>query len=63
MKSKTFDNCFVNRVIDGDTFEADIDLGFGVWIRKQKFWLYGVDTPETRGAKKSKKGMLGCTQT
>lgn len=36
------------RVIDGDTFEAEIDLGFG--IRKvDKFRLAGIDTPEIFG--------------
>lgn len=30
------------RVIDGNTIEADIDLGFGVFTR-QRIRLYGVD--------------------
>jgi len=34
---------------DGDTVTVDIDLGFGVWLKKQKLRLYGVDTPELRG--------------
>jgi micrococcal nuclease len=34
-----------SRVIDGDTVEAIVDLGFGV-RRKDKFRLYGIDTPE-----------------
>jgi len=59
-KSKPFifSKCVITRVIDGDTFVADVDLGFGVWVRKQKFRLYGVDTPETRGKRKTKKGIL-----
>ena len=36
------------RVIDGDTVDVDIDLGFGVWLRKQRIRLYGIDTPESR---------------
>ena len=36
------------RVVDGDTVDVDIDLGFGVWMRKQRIRLYGIDTPESR---------------
>lgn len=38
----------VIRVVDGDTIECDIDLGFCFWARKQTVRLLGVDTPETR---------------
>jgi micrococcal nuclease len=40
--------CEVKRVVDGDTVDVDIDLGFGVWLRKQRIRLYGIDTPESR---------------
>lgn len=36
------------RVIDGDTIDCDIDLGFDVWLHKQRIRLYGIDAPETR---------------
>ena len=36
------------RVVDGDTVDCDIDLGFGVWLRNQRIRLYGIDAPETR---------------
>ena len=36
------------RVIDGDTVDVDIDLGFDVCLKKQRIRLYGVDTPESR---------------
>ena len=36
------------KVIDGDTVDVDIDLGFGVWMRDQRIRLYGIDTPESR---------------
>jgi len=36
------------RVVDGDTVDVDIDLGFGVWLHKQRVRLYGIDTPESR---------------
>src|SRR6056300_2042156 len=38
--------CKVVKIIDGDT--VDIDLGFGVWLRKERIRLYGIDTPESR---------------
>ena len=41
-------NCKVVRIIDGDTVDVDIDLGFDVWLTKQRIRLFGVDTPESR---------------
>jgi len=38
----------VNRVVDGDTFDVTIDLGFGAFL-KQRLRLARVDTPEVRG--------------
>ena len=40
------------RVIDGDTIEARVDLGFKVQIT-QKFRLLAIDTPELRGKLKN----------
>jgi len=40
-------NAKLIRVIDGDTIDALIDLGFSVWVKK-RIRLYGIDTPETR---------------
>ena len=36
------------RVVDGDTVDCDIDLGFGVWLKNQRIRLYGINAPETR---------------
>ena len=36
-------------VYDGDTITIDIDLGFGIVMKKQKVRLFGIDTPEIRG--------------
>jgi|TARA_R100001230_G_C5645711_1_gene151325 micrococcal nuclease len=36
------------KIIDGDTFDCDIDLGFNVWMHKQRVRLYNIDTPESR---------------
>ena len=40
--------CKLVKVVDGDTIDVDIDLGFGVWLRKQRIRMYGIDTPESR---------------
>ena len=40
--------CKLIKVVDGDTIDVDIDLGFGVWLRNQRVRLYGIDTPESR---------------
>ena len=40
--------CKVVHIVDGDTVDIDIDLGFGVWLRDQRVRLYGIDTPESR---------------
>jgi len=55
----------VERVIDGDTLQVRIDLGFSVW-KSEKIRLRGVDTPELgtpagRRAKEFvKKTLAGC---
>ena len=48
------------RVVDGDTVDVDIDLGFGVWLRNQRIRIYGIDTPEkrTRDLKEKEHGLL-----
>ena len=35
------------RIVDGDTIDAEIDLGFDTIVRK-RIRLYGINTPETR---------------
>ena len=37
----------VKRVVDGDTLDLDIDLGFRITLR-ERVRLMGIDTPETR---------------
>jgi len=41
----------VVRVVDGDTLDLIIDLGFRTYVR-DRVRLYGIDTPETYGVKK-----------
>jgi len=43
------------RIIDGDTVDVDIDLGFDMWLRKQRIRLSGIDTPESRTTDKREK--------
>lgn len=43
------------RVVDGDTVDVDIDLGFGIWMKKERVRLYGIDTPESRTRDKTEK--------
>ena len=38
----------VIRVVDGDTVDVDIDLGFGMTYKKQRVRMLGIDTPESR---------------
>ena len=47
--------CKIVKVIDGDTADVDIDLGFGIWMKKQRVRFYGVDTPESRTSDKEEK--------
>jgi len=45
------------RVIDGDTIDVDIDLGFDVWLKKQRIRLAGIDAPECRTRNKLEKAL------
>tara|TARA_E500000318_G_scaffold105508_1_gene112488 strand:+ start:600 stop:956 length:357 start_codon:yes stop_codon:yes gene_type:complete len=45
------------RVIDGDTIDVDIDLGFDVWLKKQRIRLAGIDSPECRTRNKFEKAL------
>lgn len=38
----------IDRIVDGDTIDIDIDLGFDVWLHKERVRLIGIDAPETR---------------
>ena len=46
--------CQVTRVVDGDTIDVDLDLGFDI-IYKCRVRLYGIDTPESRTRNKDEK--------
>ena len=53
-------NVKILKVIDGDTIDVDIDLGFGVWLHKERVRMMGIDTPEsrTRDLEEKKFGIL-----
>jgi micrococcal nuclease len=38
----------IDRVVDGDTIDVTLDLGFDVRLHKQRCRLAGIDTPESR---------------
>ena len=48
-------NVKIKKVIDGDTVDVDIDLGFGVWLHKERVRIMGIDTPESRTRDKVEK--------
>ena len=41
-------NATLERIVDGDTFDCCLDLGFDVKLHKQRVRLQGIDTPESR---------------
>lgn len=43
----------VTRVVDGDTIEVDIDLGFYTWLHSQRIRMVKINAPEVRGANKA----------
>jgi len=64
--------CKILKVVDGDTVDVDIDLGFGVVLSDERVRIMGIDTPESRtsdkveklfgiAAKNALKAMLGKT--
>ena len=54
----------LDRVVDGDTVDALIDVGFNIWFKK-RIRFVGVDTWEsrTRDLEEKKKGKLAAERT
>ena len=46
----------INRVVDGDTIDVTIDLGFDLY-KKERVRIAGVDTPEKRTRDKEEKAL------
>ena len=42
--------CKIIKVLDGDTVDIDLDLGFKIILANQRVRMAGVDTPESRTA-------------
>ena len=57
-------SCKLDRVVDGDTCDALIDLGFDTFVKK-RIRFYGVDTWEsrTRNLEEKKKGLAAKAYT
>jgi len=47
--------CNIVKVVDGDTVDVDIDLGFEIILKNQRIRLYGIDAPESRTRDKEEK--------
>lgn len=47
--------CKINKVLDGDTVDIDLDLGFNIILANQRVRMAGVDTPESRTTNKEEK--------
>lgn len=51
MKHNKYDVTII-KVVDGDTVDVDIDLGFGVTLKDERVRIMGIDTPESRTSDK-----------
>ncbi len=53
-------SCKINKVLDGDTVDINLDLGFNVILVNQRVRMVGVDTPESRtsNAEEKPRGLL-----
>ena len=47
--------CKINKVLDGDTVDIDLDLGFNIILANQRVRMADVDTPESRTTNKEEK--------
>ena len=47
--------CKIVKIVDGDTVDVDLDLGFGVWLKDERVRIMGIDTPESRTSDKIEK--------
>ena len=58
IKQEHIYKCKVVRIVDGDTIDVDIKLGFRMRIEKQRCRFYNIDTPESRINTKDE-GLIG----
>lgn len=45
----------VLKIVDGDTVDVDIELGFGIVLTDERVRIVGIDTPESRTSNKVEK--------
>lgn len=45
----------VLKIVDGDTVDVDVDLGFGIVLTDERVRIMGIDTPESRTSNKVEK--------
>jgi micrococcal nuclease len=45
----------VIKIVDGDTVDVDIELGFGVVLANERVRIMGIDTPESRTSDEAEK--------
>ena len=50
--------CKIRSIVDGDTIDIELDLGFDI-IMRERVRLIGVNTPEVYGQKASTEGAAG----
>ena len=52
--------CKIVNIVDGDTIDVDISLGFDLWLFNKRIRLYNIDTPEcrTKDLEEKKYGLL-----
>ena len=55
-------NCKVLNVVDGDTIDIELDLGFNIKV-KERVRLLGVDTPEVFGPNAEEAGIVATVFT
>lgn len=48
-----YENCIVDKIVDGDTIHVMIDLGFDVW-KKEIIRLGKINAPELKGKDRNK---------
>ena len=55
-------SCSIDKVVDGDTVDVTIDLGFKIF-HKARVRMYGIDTPEsrTRDLEEKQRGIMSKT--
>lgn len=51
MEDNMIRNATITNVVDGDTFDADVILGYGITVN-QRFRINGINTPEIFGTEK-----------